>query len=112
MTRSEGISDGVLPGALGSVVGIGGAGWAWADRARARWAPAGGLRRRRRRARRAQGARLTLGSSGGRRVYAEQRHAIVAFGPPQSGTSAGLAVPALLEWTGPAVASSIKTDLL
>jgi type IV secretory pathway TraG/TraD family ATPase VirD4 len=36
----------------------------------------------------------------------------VAFGPPQSGKSAGLAVPALLEWRGPAVASSIKTDLL
>jgi type IV secretion system protein VirD4 len=36
----------------------------------------------------------------------------VAFGPPQSGKSAGLAVPALLEWDGPAVASSIKTDLL
>jgi type IV secretion system protein VirD4 len=37
---------------------------------------------------------------------------VVAFGPPQSGKSAGLAVPALLEWEGPAVASSIKTDLL
>ncbi len=36
----------------------------------------------------------------------------MAFGPPQSGKSAGLAVPALLEWDGPAVASSIKTDLL
>ena len=36
----------------------------------------------------------------------------MAFGPPQSGKSAGLAVPALLEWAGPAVASSIKTDLL
>jgi type IV secretion system protein VirD4 len=45
-------------------------------------------------------------------LYAEQRHALVAFGPPQSGKSAGLAVPALLEWPGPAVASSIKTDLL
>jgi type IV secretion system protein VirD4 len=45
-------------------------------------------------------------------LYAEQRHALVAFGPPQSGKSAGLAVPALLEWNGPAVASSIKTDLL
>jgi type IV secretion system protein VirD4 len=45
-------------------------------------------------------------------LYAEQRHALVAFGPPQSGKSAGLAVPALLEWEGPAVASSIKTDLL
>jgi type IV secretion system protein VirD4 len=56
--------------------------------------------------------RLTLGRQGGRRLYAEQRHALVAFGPPQSGKSAGLAVPALLEWEGPAVASSIKTDLL
>ncbi len=56
--------------------------------------------------------RLTLGRHGGRLLYAEQRHALVAFGPPQSGKSAGLAVPALLEWRGPAVASSIKTDLL
>ncbi len=56
--------------------------------------------------------RLTLGRHHGRLLHAEQRHALVAFGPPQSGKSAGLAVPALLEWRGPAVASSIKTDLL
>ncbi len=59
-----------------------------------------------------RGQRLTLGRRGGRLLHAEQRHALVAFGPPQSGKSAGLAVPALLEWRGPAVASSIKTDLL
>jgi type IV secretion system protein VirD4 len=45
-------------------------------------------------------------------LYGEQRHALVAFGPPQSGKSAGLSIPALLEWRGPAIASSIKTDLL
>jgi len=56
--------------------------------------------------------RLALGRHRGRLLYAEQRHALVAFGPPQSGKSAGLAIPALLEWDGPAVASSIKTDLL
>jgi type IV secretion system protein VirD4 len=56
--------------------------------------------------------RLALGRHGGRLLRAEDRHALVAFGPPQSGKSAGLAVPALLEWEGPAVASSIKTDLL
>jgi type IV secretion system protein VirD4 len=56
--------------------------------------------------------RLTLGRHRGRLLQAEERHALVAFGPPQSGKSAGLAVPALLEWKGPAVASSIKTDLL
>ena len=57
-------------------------------------------------------SRLTLGRHRGRLLHAEERHALVAFGPPQSGKSAGLAVPALLEWDGPAIASSIKTDLL
>jgi type IV secretion system protein VirD4 len=57
-------------------------------------------------------ARLALGRHRGRLLHAEHRHALVAFGPPQSGKSAGLAIPALLEWRGPAVASSIKTDLL
>lgn len=58
------------------------------------------------------GGRLALGRQRRRLLFAEHRHALVAFGPPQSGKSAGLAVPALLEWEGPAVASSIKTDLL
>ncbi|HEV3129710.1 MAG TPA: type IV secretory system conjugative DNA transfer family protein [Solirubrobacteraceae bacterium] len=76
----------------------------------ARWAAGAELRSLRGKGHR--DGRLVLGKVGGRRLYAEQRHALVAFGPPQSGKSAGLAVPALLEWTGPAVASSIKTDLL
>jgi type IV secretion system protein VirD4 len=75
----------------------------------ARWAAGAELRH----LRRSPGTgRLTLGLYRGRLVHAEERHALVAFGPPQSGKSAGLAVPALLEWDGPAVASSIKTDLL
>jgi type IV secretion system protein VirD4 len=78
----------------------------------ARWAGTAELRALRSRARAGTGARLVLGRRGGRLMFAEQRHALVAFGPPQSGKSAGLAVPALLEWEGPAVASSIKTDLL
>ncbi len=75
----------------------------------ARWAGPGELRALHGAAR---AGRLALGRCRGRLLYAEQRHALVAFGPPQSGKSAGLAVPALLEWDGPAVASSIKTDLL
>ncbi len=59
-----------------------------------------------------RGARLSLGRHHGRLLRGEYRHALVAFGPPQSGKSSGLAIPALLEWDGPAVASSIKTDLL
>jgi type IV secretion system protein VirD4 len=85
-------------------------------RAGARWAARHELRSLRRgspgRGPDGSAARITLGRHRRRRLYAEQRHALVAFGPPQSGKSAGLAVPALLEWQGPAVASSIKTDLL
>jgi type IV secretion system protein VirD4 len=76
----------------------------------ARWAGVGELRALRSGS--GGGARLVLGHHRGRLLHSEQRHALVAFGPPQSGKSAGLAVPALLEWEGPAIASSIKTDLL
>ncbi|MGH2858352.1 MAG: type IV secretory system conjugative DNA transfer family protein [Solirubrobacteraceae bacterium] len=93
--------------ALGSRAGV------WealrGHRAGARWARGGELRVLYGGART---GRLALGRHRGRLLHAEQRHALVAFGPPQSGKSAGLAVPALLEWDGPAVASSIKTDLL
>jgi type IV secretion system protein VirD4 len=81
-------------------------------RAGARWASGGDLASLRRAGHRRETGRLTLGRHRGRLLHAEARHALVAFGPPQSGKSAGLAVPALLEWDGPAVASSIKTDLL
>ena len=86
----------------GRLVGAGGA----------RWARAGELRPLHRSARSRHAGRLVLGRHGRRLLHAEHRHALVAFGPPQSGKSAGIAVPALLEWDGPAVASSIKTDLL
>ncbi len=106
--------------ALVRAVGSRGIGTWWAARdGGARWATRGELRRLGGNRRRGTGAgpgpaggRLVLGRAGGRTLHAEQRHAIVAFGPPQSGKSAGLAIPALLEWAGPAVASSIKTDLL
>ncbi|MBV9007484.1 MAG: type IV secretory system conjugative DNA transfer family protein [Solirubrobacterales bacterium] len=78
----------------------------------ARWATRAELRALTRRRSSGTAGRLVLGRRGRRIVRAEERHALVAFGPPQSGKSAGLAVPALLEWNGPAVASSIKTDLL
>jgi type IV secretion system protein VirD4 len=78
----------------------------------AHWAGRRELRSLHRRLRAGREQRLALGRRGARTLYAEARHALVAFGPPQSGKSAGLAIPALLEWSGPAVASSIKTDLL
>ncbi len=78
----------------------------------ASWATGVDLRMLRTRPGSSSSGRLVLGRHQGRLLHAEHRHALVAFGPPQSGKSAGLAVPALLEWDGPAVASSIKTDLL
>jgi len=47
-----------------------------------------------------------------RLLRAEERHALVVFGPTQSGKSAGIAIPNILEWAGPAVVVSIKPDLL
>jgi type IV secretion system protein VirD4 len=78
----------------------------------ARWARRGDLRELHGRRLAHDQSRLALGRHHGRLLRAEHRHALVAFGPPQSGKSSGLAIPALLEWEGPAVASSIKTDLL
>jgi type IV secretory pathway TraG/TraD family ATPase VirD4 len=92
--------------------GAGGAGLLRGGDPGARWAGTTELRALRTRTRSDARARLVLGRHRGRLLQAERRHALVAFGPPQSGKSAGLAVPALLEWRGPAVASSIKTDLL
>jgi type IV secretion system protein VirD4 len=55
---------------------------------------------------------LSLGYQGLRLLRAEERHALVVFGPTQSGKSAGIAIPNILEWPGPAIAVSIKPDLL
>jgi|SRR5579884_847413 len=90
------------------------------DRRSARWARGSDLAPLRERCgrwslrspHRDRAGRLALGFRDGRLLRAEARHALVVFGPPQSGKSAGVAIPALLEWRGPAVASSIKTDLL
>ena len=48
----------------------------------------------------------------GRLVAAEQRHSVIVIAPTQSGKTTGLAVPAVLEWDGPVLACSVKTDLL
>jgi len=61
--------------------------------------------------------RLTLGHhSGARRrsrlLAAERRASLIVLGPSQSGKTTGLAVPAILEWPGPVVATSVKSDLV
>jgi len=56
--------------------------------------------------------RLSLGTARGRLLAAESGHSVFVVGPTQSGKTSGLAVPALLEWEGPVVAASVKSDLV
>lgn len=75
-----------------------------------RWA-----RRRDLRSLRIRGAvagRLTLGTVDGRLVAAEPRQSVIVVGPVQTGKTSGFAVPAILEWKGPVVATSVKSDLM
>ena len=37
---------------------------------------------------------------------------MLGVGPAQSGKSTGLIVPAILEWDGPALSTSIKADVV
>jgi type IV secretion system protein VirD4 len=66
---------------------------------------------------RVEQGRLTLGRrvdgwGRNRLLAAEERASVVVLGPTQSGKTSGLAVPAILEWEGPVVATSVKTDLV
>lgn len=60
----------------------------------------------------ATSGRVVLGRCGRRLVAAEERHSLLVVGPTQSGKTSGLVVPAILEWAGPVVATSVKGDLL
>jgi type IV secretion system protein VirD4 len=48
----------------------------------------------------------------GRLLAAEDCHSVLVFGPTGSYKTSALVVPAVLEWSGPLVATSVKPDLL
>lgn len=62
--------------------------------------------------RRAVPGRVTLGRHRGQMVAAEAGQSVIVVAPTQTGKTTGLAVPALLEWAGPVIATSVKNDLL
>jgi type IV secretion system protein VirD4 len=64
------------------------------------------------RVRRAMPGRVTLGLHRGRMVAAEPRASVLVVGPSQSGKTTGVVVPALLEWSGPVLSTSIKSDVV
>lgn len=56
--------------------------------------------------------RLVLGYSGRQLVATELRHSVCVLGPTQTNKTTGFAVPAILEWQGPVLATSVKDDLV
>jgi type IV secretion system protein VirD4 len=56
--------------------------------------------------------RLTLGRVERHLVAAEARQSVIVIGPTQTGKTTGFAIPAILEWQGPVLATSVKSDLL
>lgn len=58
-----------------------------------------------------QPGRVILGRCGRALIAAEARASVLVVGPSQSGKTSGLVIPALLEWAGPALCTSIKSDV-
>ena len=56
--------------------------------------------------------RIVLGRTPGGLLASRLGESVLVVGPPRSGKSAGIVVPALLEWEGPVICTSVKTDLL
>jgi type IV secretion system protein VirD4 len=59
-----------------------------------------------------EGGRVILGTHRHALIAAEPRASILVVGPSQSGKTTGLVVPTLLEWSGPALCTSIKSDVV
>ena len=53
-----------------------------------------------------------LGWAGRRLLATEPRQSVIVFGPTQSRKTSGFAVPSILEWEGPVIATSVKADLV
>lgn len=62
--------------------------------------------------RRAEPGRVTIGRAGRRLLACEPQASLAVIGPSGCGKTAGFAIPALLEWRGPIIATSVKADLL
>lgn len=56
--------------------------------------------------------RVTIGYAGRSLLAGEAQASLAVIGPTGCGKTAGYAIPALLEWSGPIVATSVKADLI
>jgi type IV secretion system protein VirD4 len=62
--------------------------------------------------RRARPGSLVLGRRGTHLIATEAETSVLVIGPTRSGKTSGLVVPNLLEWTGPAIVTSTKSELV
>jgi type IV secretion system protein VirD4 len=76
----------------------------------ARWATARDLQRLK--VKRPSRGRVILGRYQRQLVASEPRTSVLVSAPTQSGKTTSLVVPAILEWDGPILATSIKADLV
>jgi type IV secretory pathway TraG/TraD family ATPase VirD4 len=72
-----------------------------------RWARSSNLGRLR--VRRPQPGRLTLGHHGRSLLAAGERQSVIVIAPTQSGKTTGLAIPPVLEWEGPVLATGKRS---
>ena len=56
--------------------------------------------------------RVTLGRVQGRPLAAAPLQSVIVVGPTQSQKTAGLVIPAILEWEGPVLAACVKPDVI
>ena len=56
--------------------------------------------------------RLTLGRVDGHLIATEEQVSLAVIGPTGCGKTVGFAIPAILEWDGPVICTSVKTDLI
>jgi type IV secretion system protein VirD4 len=64
------------------------------------------------RVRRPRPGTLVLGRRGPRLIATEAETSVLVIGPTRSGKTSGLVVPNLLEWQGPAIVTSTKSELV
>jgi type IV secretion system protein VirD4 len=62
--------------------------------------------------RRAAAGSLILGRRGAHLIATQRETSVLVIGPTRSGKTSGLVVPNLLEWKGPAVVTSTKSELV
>jgi type IV secretion system protein VirD4 len=60
----------------------------------------------------AQPGSLVLGRRGRRLIATERETSLLVIGPTRSGKTSGLVVPNLLDWNGPAIVTSTKSELV